>query len=61
MSIDRLDAFGSDHFPYLARLCRRIGASVDPVAPPDAGDVAAANAILATVEAVERIKGNRAP
>lgn len=61
VSIERLDGFGSDHFPYLARLCRRTGASVDPVAPPDEADVAAANAILAAAGAVERIKGNRAP
>ncbi|WP_238280890.1 endonuclease/exonuclease/phosphatase family protein, partial [Methylobacterium goesingense] len=38
VSIDRLDAFGSDHFPYLARLCRRIGASVDPVTRVGRGD-----------------------
>ncbi|TXN33530.1 endonuclease/exonuclease/phosphatase family protein [Methylobacterium sp. WL19] len=56
VSIERLDAFGSDHFPYLARLCRRTGASVDPVAPPDAGDVTAANATLAAAGAVEMIR-----
>lgn len=56
VSIERLDAFGSDHFPYLARLCRRTGASADPVAPPDADDVAAANATLAAAGAVERIR-----
>ncbi|TXN13470.1 endonuclease [Methylobacterium sp. WL122] len=61
VSIERLDAFGSDHFPYLARLCRRTGASADPVTPPDADDVTAANDTLAAAGAVERIKGNRAP
>ena len=61
VSIDRLDAFGSDHFPYLARLCRRTGPPVDPVAHPDEGDVAAANAILAAAGAVERIKGHPTP
>ena len=25
VSVERLDAFGSDHFPYLVRLCRRSG------------------------------------
>jgi endonuclease/exonuclease/phosphatase (EEP) superfamily protein YafD len=61
VSIERLDAFGSDHFPYLARLCRRTGASSDPVTPPDADDVTAANDTLAAAGAVERIKGHPAP
>jgi endonuclease/exonuclease/phosphatase (EEP) superfamily protein YafD len=61
VSIERLDAFGSDHFPYLARLCRRTGASSDPVTPPDADDVTAANDTLAAAGAVERIEGHPAP
>lgn len=56
VSIERLDAFGSDHFPYLTRLCRRTGASADPVTPPDTDDVAAANATLAAADAVERVR-----
>ncbi|GJE57728.1 endonuclease/exonuclease/phosphatase family protein [Methylobacterium thuringiense] len=61
VSIERLDAFGSDHFPYLARLCRRTGPPVDPVAPPDASDVTAANDTLAAADAIERIKGHPEP
>ncbi|KQO61590.1 hypothetical protein ASF22_22000 [Methylobacterium sp. Leaf87] len=56
VSVDRLDAFGSDHFPYLVRLCRRTGASADPLTPPDADDVAAANATLTAAGASERVR-----
>lgn len=56
VSVERLDAFGSDHFPYLARLCRRTGASADPFTPPDADDVAAANATLTAAGASERVR-----
>ncbi len=61
VSIERLDAFGSDHFPYLTRLCRRTSPSVNPVALPSRADVEAANAILAAAGAVERIKGQPTP
>ncbi|KQO65778.1 hypothetical protein ASF22_20840 [Methylobacterium sp. Leaf87] len=56
VSVERLDALGSDPFPYLARLCRRTGASADPFTPPDADDVAAANATLTAAGASERVR-----
>lgn len=56
VSVERLDPFGSDHFPYLVRLCRQ--AEGHPRTPPrrDAGDVAAANAVLSAAGATERLK-----
>ena len=55
VSVERLDAFGSDHFPYLVRLCRQ--AVEGAKAPPerDADDVATANAVLSAAGATERL------
>lgn len=61
VSIERLDAFGSDHFPYLARLCRRPAGSDVPAAPPTKEDIAAANATLAAAGAVQRIRAPLRP
>ena len=47
VSVERLDAFGSDHFPYLVRLCRQAGEGARTPPQRDAEDVAAANAVLA--------------
>lgn len=56
VSIERLDAFGSDHFPYLARLCRRPAGSDVPARPPEKEDIASANATLSAAGADERIR-----
>ena len=56
MSIERLASFGSDHFPYLARLCRRPMGSEHPVFPAQEGDITTANATLAAAGAEERIR-----
>ncbi|MGX9983072.1 endonuclease/exonuclease/phosphatase family protein [Methylobacterium fujisawaense] len=56
VSVERLDAFGSDHFPYLVRLCRRSGEGPAAEMPREAGDVAAANAVLSAAGANERVK-----
>ncbi|WP_331315887.1 endonuclease/exonuclease/phosphatase family protein [Methylobacterium mesophilicum] len=56
LSIERLDAFGSDHFPYLVRLCRRSGDGPASEMPREAGDVAAANAVLSAAGATERVQ-----
>ena len=56
VSIERLDAFGSDHFPYLVRLCRRSGDGPASEVPREAGDVAAANAVLSAAGATERVQ-----
>lgn len=56
VAVERLDAFGSDHFPYLVRLCRRTDEDPGAGTPPKAGDVAAANAVLSAVGATERME-----
>ena len=56
VSIERLDAFGSDHFPYLVRLCRRSGEGPTAETRREAGDIAAANAVLSAAGATERIQ-----
>ncbi|MEE7494745.1 endonuclease/exonuclease/phosphatase family protein [Methylobacterium oryzae] len=56
VSIERLDAFGSDHFPYLVRLCRRTGEHPKTPPPRDADDVATANAVLSAAGATERLQ-----
>ena len=56
VSVERLDAFGSDHFPYLVRLCRRSGDGPAAATPREAGDVAAANAVLSAAGATERVQ-----
>lgn len=56
VSVERLDAFGSDHFPYLVRLCRRSGEGPAAEMPREAGDVAAANAVLSAAGATERVQ-----
>ena len=53
VSVERLDAFGSDHFPYLVRLCRRSGNDPASEMPRD---VAAANAVLSAAGATERVQ-----
>ena len=55
VSVERLDAFGSDHFPYLVRLCRQAGEAAKAPPERDADDVATANAVLATAGATERL------
>jgi len=55
MSVERLDAFGSDHFPYLVRLCRQDGEGAKVPPEQDADDVATANAVLAAAGATERL------
>ena len=55
MSVERLDAFGSDHFPYLVRLCRQAGEGAKAPPERDADDVATANAVLAAAGASERL------
>ncbi|MGI4952487.1 MAG: endonuclease/exonuclease/phosphatase family protein [Janthinobacterium lividum] len=55
VSIERLGAFGSDHFPYLARLCRTAGPP-KPVPPAGPEDRAAANAVLTAAGASERLR-----
>ncbi|APX85928.1 hypothetical protein BV511_15200 [Methylorubrum extorquens] len=55
LSIERLDAFGSDHFPYLVRLCRQTGqGKTEPV--PRESDVDTANAVLSATGATERLQ-----
>jgi endonuclease/exonuclease/phosphatase (EEP) superfamily protein YafD len=54
VSIERLGAFGSDHFPYLARLCRT-AAPPESVPPAEPEDRAAANAVLTAAGASERL------
>ncbi|MGU3664183.1 endonuclease/exonuclease/phosphatase family protein [Methylobacterium sp. A49B] len=56
VSVERLGAFGSDHFPYLVRLCRRSGEGQAAEIPREAGDVAAANAVLSAAGATERVR-----
>lgn len=56
VSVERLNAFGSDHFPYLVRLCRRSGDDLVSEVPREAGDVAAANAVLSAAGATERVQ-----
>ncbi len=56
VSVERLGAFGSDHFPYLVRLCRRSGEGQAAAMPREAGDVAAANAVLSAAGATERVR-----
>ena len=56
VTVERLDAFGSDHFPYLVRLCRRTDEDPAAETPPKAGDVAAANAVLSAIGATERME-----
>ncbi|UHC14328.1 endonuclease/exonuclease/phosphatase family protein [Methylobacterium currus] len=55
LAIERLDAFGSDHFPYLVRLCRQVGEHPKTPSPRDADDIATANAVLAAAGATERL------
>ncbi|TXM77151.1 endonuclease/exonuclease/phosphatase family protein [Methylobacterium sp. WL69] len=55
VSVERLDAFGSDHFPYLVRLCRQAGGGAKAPPEREADDVAAANAILTAAGAPERL------
>lgn len=55
LSIERLDAFGSDHFPYLVRLCHQSGQGKTEPAPEQA-DVATANAVLTAAGASERLQ-----
>ena len=50
MSLQRLDAFGSDHNPYLARLCRVTTATPNPPMERE-GDVSAAKAALSAAGA----------
>jgi endonuclease/exonuclease/phosphatase (EEP) superfamily protein YafD len=55
LSVHRLDAFGSNHLPYLVRLCRqaRGGGKFPP--QERAGDVDAVNTVLAAAGATERL------
>lgn len=55
VSVERLDAFGSDHFPYLVRLCREAGGGPKASPQQDGSDVAEANAVLAAAGATERL------
>jgi endonuclease/exonuclease/phosphatase (EEP) superfamily protein YafD len=55
MSVERLAAFGSDHFPYLVRLCRQTGGGGKLPPQEREGDVDAANTVLAAAGATERI------
>lgn len=50
VSVERLAAIGSDHFPYLARLCRTPGARPTDT-PARASDRAVANAVLSAIGA----------
>lgn len=45
MSLKRLDAFGSDHYPYIVRLCRQTAGETPP--RERSGDLARARDILA--------------
>ncbi|WP_155773795.1 endonuclease/exonuclease/phosphatase family protein [Methylorubrum extorquens] len=54
VSVERLEAFGSDHFPYLVRLCREAGGGSKASPQQDVSDVAEANAVLAAAGATER-------
>ncbi|TXM95097.1 endonuclease/exonuclease/phosphatase family protein [Methylobacterium sp. WL116] len=56
VSIERLDAFGSDHFPYLVRLCRQDAQGAKAPPQRDAEDVAKANAVLAAAGTNERLQ-----
>ncbi|SFM81713.1 Uncharacterized conserved protein YafD, endonuclease/exonuclease/phosphatase (EEP) superfamily [Methylobacterium pseudosasicola] len=56
LAVERLDAFGSDHFPYLVRLCRQVGEHPRTPLPQDADDIATANAVLAAAGATERLQ-----
>jgi endonuclease/exonuclease/phosphatase (EEP) superfamily protein YafD len=56
VSVERLDAFGSDHFPYLVRLCRQPGVGPKALPQRDAADVATANAVLSAAGAAERLR-----
>lgn len=56
LSVERLEAFGSDHFPYLVRLCRQAGGGGKLPPQERAGDVDAANTLLAAAGATERIE-----
>ncbi|WP_298957160.1 endonuclease/exonuclease/phosphatase family protein [uncultured Methylobacterium sp.] len=56
IAIERLEAFGSDHFPYLVSLCREPDASKSTRGQPNAADIEAANAVLAEAGATERIE-----
>ena len=56
LSAERLDAFGSDHFPYLVRLCREAGEGGKHPPQERTGDVDAANAVLAAAGATERLQ-----
>ncbi|WP_407529606.1 endonuclease/exonuclease/phosphatase family protein [Methylobacterium oryzisoli] len=55
-AVERHSAFGSDHFPYLVRLCRASDRAGK--APPleKAGDVDVANAVLAAAGTTERLE-----
>ncbi|TXM70722.1 endonuclease/exonuclease/phosphatase family protein [Methylobacterium sp. WL120] len=57
MSVERLDAFGSDHFPYLVRLCRQAEERSTPFPRQrEAENVGAANAVLSAAGASERLQ-----
>lgn len=56
VDIKRLDAFGSDHFPYLVRLCRQTGEAAKAAPQRDAADVAAANAVLSAAGGTEQLQ-----
>jgi endonuclease/exonuclease/phosphatase (EEP) superfamily protein YafD len=55
VSVERLAAIGSDHFPYLARLCR-VPAAGRTGTPPRASDLDAANAVLSAAGASIRLR-----
>lgn len=44
LSLERLGAFGSDHFPYMVRLCRQAHATMPAAAPESDDDKAAVDA-----------------
>ena len=55
VSVERLGAIGSDHFPYLARLCRLTGTQRVEGPHQHASDVDTANAVLAAAGATLRV------
>jgi hypothetical protein len=55
VSVERLSAFGSDHFLNLVRLCRHSGEGPAPEMLREAGDIVAAKAVLSAAGATERV------
>lgn len=59
LAIERLDAFGSDHFPHLVRLCRLPGKHGATPPSKDVSDVDATNSVLTAAGAAERLSRQR--